>query len=140
MKRLVEEIDILISAWRSIVTEITPNMRAIYIDWDEETIHHYFFFDGEFTEEEEEDARCIETEVTAQISYLFMCELHCIRLDYPAPVVCPGICIYKRKEANSSHHEFHTLVERKIDTSDRKWSIVLSGLEALIGSVTPNLR
>ena len=141
-----KEIDVILCVRHAIMCEITPSMRAIYVHWEEETFHHYFFFDGEFTEEEEEDARCIETEVFSQIldDFKFF-EFHCKRLDYPAPIECPGICVYKRKEANSPQHQFRTLKDRglisDVSSADKKWqAIALSGLEALIGSVTANLR
>jgi hypothetical protein len=104
MKRItrsLRERRLLISVWAALVGEITSNMRAVYVDWDEETTWLYFFFDGEFTEEEEEDVSCIETEVISQIPDR-MYEYRCVRVDYPKPIVCPGRCVYKRKEPSSS--------------------------------------
>ncbi len=88
---------VLLSVWHALIGEITLKMRAIYVDWDDRTIYLYFFLDGEFTEEEKEDIRCIESEVISQLpddDY----ELHCTRLDFPQSIVCPGQCIYRRKE------------------------------------------
>lgn len=98
VKRSAREEDVLLAIWKALLGQITPNMRAIYIDWDEEVIRLYFFFDGDITEEEREDISCIETEVISQIPDS-MYELHCIRLDCPKPIVCSGSCVYKRKEA-----------------------------------------
>ncbi len=96
-ERSAREQRILISLWGALLGEITPNMRAVYVDWDEETIHLYFVFDGEFTDEEQEEVSCIETEVISQMPD-DMYELHCMQKDAPLPIDCPGRCVYKRKE------------------------------------------
>jgi hypothetical protein len=96
-KRSDREQTILLSVWAALIGEITPKMRAIYVDWDENTISLYFFVDGEFSEEEKEDMSCIVTEVVAQMPDN-MFEEFFERLDYPNPIACPGRCVFKRKE------------------------------------------
>ncbi len=93
---------ILLSLQFALLGEISPNVRAIFVDWNSSTITLYFIFDGELSEEDKENASCIETEFSCclpieeeQIRYT----TNCIRIDAPKPIPQFGReCVYKRKE------------------------------------------
>jgi hypothetical protein len=97
-----KEKDILLSLQYALCGEISKNMRAVFVDWIDEKLFLYFIFDGEISEDDIEEASCIETE--------FFCALtrpcvgtrlstECIRIDAPKPIPDFGKeCVYKRKE------------------------------------------
>jgi len=96
-ERSAREQSILMSLWGALLGQVTPNMRAIFVDWNETFLCVYFVYDGAFTEEEKEAAECIGSEVCADF-FDSEFDLQCNRIDYPQPISCPGKCVFMRKE------------------------------------------
>jgi hypothetical protein len=101
-QELKKKRNILLCLHDALFGEITPNIRAIFVGWNDERISLYFIYSGEISENDIEEASCIETEFSCSLSgpwatALFSTE--CIRIDAPTPIPNLGKeCVYKRKE------------------------------------------
>lgn len=95
------EICLRLSLQGALLGMITANIRSISVAWDSSCVTLYFIFDGKISEEDREEASCVETEVS--VDYMTIDEnmpfqTQCLRIDAPNQIICPGVCVYKRKE------------------------------------------
>ena len=101
-KEFINTRNILLSFQKALNGAITKNMRAIFVDWDDEQITIYFVFDGEISEDDIEEASCVETEFSCYLgdpSFKTRFSTECIRSDVPEPIPDFGKeCVFKRKE------------------------------------------
>jgi hypothetical protein len=94
---------VLLSVQRALLGEITPNMRAISVEWSEKKIHICVYVDGEIDEKarSEFDAGVV-SEVIADFPYADVDEpvvdFEFIRRDAPSKLHCRGATVYARKE------------------------------------------
>jgi hypothetical protein len=78
---------------------VTPNMREVWVDWEEKSITLYFVFDGEISEDDEEEADCVAFEVSCDFREDHNVEAKYLRIDFPTPIgKIAKACIYARKE------------------------------------------
>lgn len=70
---------------RALWGEVSPALRAAMITWDEKKVHLYFYYDGKISEEDNESAECIATEVIADFTG-YQLEVDILRWDYPKPI------------------------------------------------------
>ncbi len=89
---------ILLSMMTALWGEVSPALRSVSIKWNEKMIHLFFFYDGEISDEDQESAECIATELIAHFPEHEL-EVDVIRLDYPKPLPKDkGELVYLRKE------------------------------------------
>ena len=88
----------LLSLMRALWGEVSPALRAASIKLDNQTVHVFFFYDGEISDEDQESAECVATEVIASFPN-YKLEVDIRRLDYPNPLpYVMGELVYKRRE------------------------------------------
>lgn len=81
---------------------VHPNLRAVYVDTDEDTVSVNFYYDGPITEANEEAVECTLTEIISdyppnkldQIQFNYGPH----RIDAPTPPPSKGHCVYFRYE------------------------------------------
>jgi hypothetical protein len=67
-KRSDRDETILLSLWKALVSNgVAPNMRAVYVEWDDRSLCLHFIIDGAFTEVEVEEMQCMGTEVVSDL-------------------------------------------------------------------------
>jgi hypothetical protein len=69
----------------ALASEITPNIRAVSVDWADNQIFLYFFFDGKFSPDDHEHAECIATEVICHFNEDSI-ETTCLDIPDPDPL------------------------------------------------------
>lgn len=87
-----------LSAQRALLGNITNNIRAISALLEGDNITLKFFYDGIISEDDEENASIVETEIIADLDDSSVVHTVVTRLDYPEPIKSNGILLYLRKE------------------------------------------
>jgi hypothetical protein len=90
---------VLSSLQQALLGEVSPNLRAVTVVWDEESIHFECFFDGEVGESDIESMSYVETKLMAVFPESHNTTSELIRLDYPSPIPKDRCWAYYRKEA-----------------------------------------
>ena len=87
-----------LSAQRALLGNITKNTRTIsaLLEGDSTTLN--FFYDGIISEDDEENASIVETEIIADLDDSTVVHTAVTRLDYPEPIKSNGFLLYLRKE------------------------------------------
>lgn len=100
-------VSVAMSLMRALLGEITPNIRAVLVrPQEQDSFSIEVYVDGDVSEEDEEMASCVGTEVIADFPSNFDISQRVIRLDSPIKVpVGDGILVYLRKEEarNETH-------------------------------------
>ena len=92
-------IDARLSIQRALLGEVMPELRVVAFSINAEAVVDVrFYFDGMISEDAEESASCVETEILADYDPEDTVMIHCIRLDYPAQVSDDGVWVYRRWE------------------------------------------
>ena len=126
----------LLSIQCALLEVISPEIRAVAIDLDEnERIFYiYYYYDGEVCEEFIDLLQCATTEGTAH-SHFFEGE-KIQRLDYPKEIPIKGRLVYLRKEPISLCYK-----KEKIRYEEFSHAYAMLAMQsALLGVVTPELR
>ena len=94
----IDRVRAILTMSRALWGEVSPALRAAMISWSEEEIHLYFYYDGEISEEDNESAECVATEVSATYPDMKL-EVDILRWDYPKSVPQEsGELVYLRRE------------------------------------------
>src|SRR5262249_28787185 len=90
----------LLSTQSALLQNVTPELRAVIVDIDEEEKIFYirFYYDGPVSEDIIELWQCAITEASAGIDPNYGLDEGVERLDYPAKIPFRGRCAYLRKE------------------------------------------
>src|SRR5258708_5912730 len=59
----INRINAILSLNRALCCEVSPKLRCARINWDNDTVWLYFYYDGDISEEDDESAQCVATEV-----------------------------------------------------------------------------
>lgn len=95
----VDRVAMIFSLLTGLLGEVSPELRSASIKWDDPCVYVYFFYDGPISEENEESAQCVATEVIACFPK-HQLEVNIQRLDYPHPLPQDvGELVYRRREA-----------------------------------------
>jgi|GEM_PF-1369888 len=73
---------VLLAFQAALIAEVTPNLRAVTVAWDEREIRALFIYDGEVGDEDRERAAVVGTEAIAHFPAHMISE-EVIRLDAP---------------------------------------------------------
>ncbi|MBS1910962.1 MAG: hypothetical protein JST22_03155 [Bacteroidetes bacterium] len=89
---------VLVALQQALLGEISPNLRAVTVVFDETSIHLDCYYDGNADDDDQESMSSVETEVTAMFpeSQRVTHQIH--RLDYPALIPKDRTWAYYRKE------------------------------------------
>jgi len=91
-------IDARLSIQRALLGEVVPELRVVAFSINAEAVDVRFYFDGMISEDAEESASCVETEILADYDPDDIVMVHCIRSDYPAQISDAGVWVYRRWE------------------------------------------
>ncbi|HEX4839937.1 MAG TPA: hypothetical protein VFU89_05810 [Rhabdochlamydiaceae bacterium] len=130
----------LLAGFNALLGEVSPKLRSVNIDWDQNTVYLYFYFDGKVTEEDHESAEMIATETIAKFGEHVL-ETKIVRIDFPKAIPNTGIPIFHRKENDVEQDEKRSILEQAIKgTYSPRVLILLGIMKGLLGTITPNLR
>ncbi|MBB3306740.1 MULTISPECIES: hypothetical protein [unclassified Enterobacter] len=87
-----------LSIQRALLGNITKNIRAISALLEGDSITLKFFYDGIISEDDEENASIVQTEIIADLDDSSVVHTVVTRLDYPEPIKSSGFLLYLRKE------------------------------------------
>lgn len=90
----------LLATQRALLGVVTPELRAVVVDLDEEHQEFYirFFYDGSVSEDLIDLWNCATTEASAGLNPVYELEEGIERLDYPKKIPVRGCYAYLRKE------------------------------------------
>ena len=91
---------LLLSLQRALLCEVTPNLRMVGLEWDDQgkKVFITFYYDGEITDAELDSASCVAGEVYGDFGEDTQVIEKCVRLDYPARLPFHTQSVYHRKE------------------------------------------
>ena len=99
---ITQRIKVLLSCQRALLGAVTPNLRQVQVDWKDNHITLYFVYNGDFTEEDIEEAECVATEVIASFPFDYTIETKYLRIDFPQTIgLLAQACVYARKETKT---------------------------------------
>jgi hypothetical protein len=89
---------VLVALQQALLGEVSAQLRAVTVRYDDTSIHFESFYDGEVSDDDRESMSCVETELIAYFpeDHRITCEIH--RLDYPALIPKDRVWVYYRKE------------------------------------------
>lgn len=92
--------DALLAVQSALLGVVTPQLRGVSIDIDEENevFHITFFYDGEVSEDILELWSCASTEASCHIPLGYQTDEKYMRLDFPQELPVQGRYAYLRKE------------------------------------------
>lgn len=131
----------LLSMQAALLREVTPELRAVSIDLDqnEMLMHAYFYCDKEISEKQLDTWQCVTTEASASMLPRFILEPKIERLDYPRQIPLKGYFIYLRKEEVGVQHKKNSFPRIELKEQSLGYAM-LAAQHALLGVVTPELR
>jgi hypothetical protein len=89
---------VLLSLQRALLGEVTPNLRAVLVRYDDSTVHFVAIFDGPISEDDREGISSVETEVMADFPSSHRITHEVVRMDAPAQIPKDCAWAYLRKE------------------------------------------
>lgn len=92
--------ELKLSAQRALLGNVTPNLRAVCVNVEENVISAVFYCDKEISEEEFELYEQVKDQIIADFCNLQELEfsLETVRLDYPKKMPLKGFWVYYRNE------------------------------------------
>lgn len=87
-----------LSLQRALLGEVSQTLRAVVFSMSGLILDGRFYFDGPISQEDEESASCVESEVLADYDQEYMITMRCVRIDFPSPINDDGVWVYKRRE------------------------------------------
>lgn len=93
---------VLLSLRAALLGAVTPNLRAVGVDWDDIRIHFICYFHGPISDEDRATMAIVDTEVLADFPESHEVTHELLQLDFPAPLPTDEVRVYRRKEDWSS--------------------------------------
>lgn len=126
-------------ASRSLLGNVSPNLRALYLTEEKNSMILQFYYDKEPSEDEWELANLTDTEF---LSYFPDVQTDfCVKnILYPMKIPNEGSCIYYRYEEGGRAISYGDSWNIKTFVSVDNGSLICGGSQSLLGHVTPNLR
>lgn len=91
--------EVLLSLQRALLGEVSAQLRAVTVTFDEKSVTARAYFDGEIDDEDREGMSSVETQILADFPDDHSMRIECHRLDAPAPIVDDGVWVFARREA-----------------------------------------
>ena len=132
----MKKINLFLSLNRALLGEIPSKLRAAAVKYENHELVAYFYFNGDFTEDEYEDANCAHTEVLCDCSDpLLTGDIVVERLDFPKPLPNVGVYVFSRDTLLP-----HPISCEEVLAEKPEIRAVVSINQAMFGDVNPNLR
>jgi hypothetical protein len=106
---------VLLAMQRALLNEVTPELRAVAVDFEPRQLIFYanFYYEGEPSEKMIDLWDCAITEASADLGHCSI-QSQIDRLDYPHDLPARGYYVYLRKEPNTSINKKRLQREIKI--------------------------
>jgi hypothetical protein len=130
----------LLAVQSALLGEVTPALRAVFanVDEDQEIFYFYVYYDKEVSEKTIDLWECACTEASADLGPCFI-EREIERLDHPKAIPVRGYCAYLRKGDNELNCLKGTLPQVVMRGPTMGYALV-AVQQSLLGTVTPELR
>ena len=131
---------VLLAMQRALLNEVTPELRAVAVDFDPQQLIFYtaFYYEGEPSEKMIDLWDCAITEASADLGHCFI-QSQIDRLDYPQDLPACGYYVYLRKEPNISTNKKR--LQREVQIKEKTLAdALIAAQQSLLGVVTPTLR
>jgi hypothetical protein len=92
------ECEVLLAVQNALLGEVSAQLRAVLVRFSETTVDLDFYFDGDVSEDDQERASVVETEVIAALPETDTISHTVTRLDHPARIPGGGTLAYHRSE------------------------------------------
>ncbi|WP_437480736.1 hypothetical protein WME75_36185 [Sorangium sp. So ce1014] len=89
---------VLVAVQQALLGEVTANLRAVAVTYDNKSIRLEAYFDGEISDEDEEAMSLVETELIAAFPEDHATDVSLIRRPAPEPIPKNRIWAFHRKE------------------------------------------
>jgi hypothetical protein len=131
----------LLSIQSALLGEVTPELRAVILDLDQDNVllHAYFYHDGEASEKHLDIWSCVISEGSVDLEPEFLTKAKIEQLDYPQEIPSKGYFAYLRKEERGLQLKKNSLSKLEIKEMSLAYAM-LAVQHALLGVVTPELR
>lgn len=83
---------------RALLGQVSPQLRGVSVDQDDQQIHLNFFFNGPVSEEDRVAASEVESELLADLPPDKRVETEIVRLDAPKRLPDSGLWVFRRRE------------------------------------------
>jgi hypothetical protein len=95
-------IDIFCTIQRSMLGNVTPNLRAVYVVFENKhSFELNFYYDKPFSEDEKEFASLVDTDILSDFpSPVYKTGFNTMSISWPNKIPDNGYCIYRRFEKN----------------------------------------
>lgn len=92
---------VLMALQQALLGEVVSHLRAVTVEYDDQSVHFCAYFDGDVSEDDRESLSCVETEVMAALPSSNAVTHEAIRLDAPAPIPKDRTWVYYRAERSA---------------------------------------
>lgn len=99
MTRRVEREDVLFSVQRAMLGEVFPSLRAVTVEWSDDTVKFFAYVDGPLADEDAESLSCISAAVAADFWSGVDIDYEVVQVDAPNKIVDQRTRVYHRREA-----------------------------------------
>jgi hypothetical protein len=130
----------LLAVQGAVLGEVTPALRAVFtnVDEDQEIFYFYVYYDKAASEQMIELWECVCTEASAGLGHCLI-ESEIERLDYPKAIPIRGYCAYLRRGNNELNCLKGTLPQVVMRGPTMGYALV-AVQQSLLGTVSPELR
>ncbi len=90
--------EVMMALQQALLGEVSPQIRAVSVSWEDGSIHFLAYIDGPISEEVRESMSCSETELMALFPSSESVTHEVIRLDEPLPIPKDLVWVYRRRE------------------------------------------
>jgi hypothetical protein len=94
---------VLIALQQALLGEIASHLRAVTVEYDDQSVHFTAYFDGDVSEDDRESLSCVESEVMAALPASNSVTHDVTRLDVPVPIPKNRTWVYHRAEPISDN-------------------------------------
>ncbi|HEU5218533.1 MAG TPA: hypothetical protein VFU23_07730 [Gemmatimonadales bacterium] len=89
---------VLAAIQKALLGEVTPNLRAVTVTYDDESIHFEAYFDGAIGQDERKSMSQVEAGLREQFPQAHRITHQVMRMDAPSAIPKDRIWVYYRKE------------------------------------------
>ena len=99
---------IVLSVQRALLGSITPNLRGVAVDWNDNEIRVFCYYHGAISEDDREEMSCVHTEVATDFVDIAAVHFVLVRSDMPTPMKGYRAWIFLRKETVPPENSIRT--------------------------------
>jgi hypothetical protein len=93
--------NLICSVSHALLGRVTPNLRAVYITFEDEVTVLTFYYDKDLTEKESELTNLADTDFICSFPEDFQSDFRTNIIPFPSRIPNNGLCIYHRFESTT---------------------------------------